>query len=152
MSEEVIKRKETWNIAYQHSIGRTASHFFNEIREKKRLVGRYCPGCNRVLVPPRQFCDRCFVPTTDWREVGREGVIEAATIIYEQFKSLPEPPYALAYVRLEGASTAIGNYLKGIDFSNQKEAIEKIKIGNRANVKFLDEPEGSILDFWFEVI
>ncbi|MCG2775375.1 MAG: OB-fold domain-containing protein [Desulfobacterales bacterium] len=151
MSGEMIKRKEVWNITYEHSIGETASHFFNEIIRNRQLVGRYCQGCDRVLVPPRQFCDRCFIPTTDWRDVGKEGVIEAATIIYEQFKSLPEPPYALAYVRIDGASTAIGNFLKGIDFSNQEEALEKIKIGNRVKVKFQEDLEGSILDFWFEL-
>lgn len=151
MSREVIKRREAWNIVYEHSIGETASYFFNEIKQKRRLLGRYCPNCERVLVPPRQFCDRCFVPTTDWREVGKEGVIEAATIIYEQFKSYPQPPYALAYVRLDGASTAIGNFLKGIDFSDQQKAIEKIRIGNRVKVKFREDREGSILDFWFEL-
>jgi uncharacterized OB-fold protein len=92
------------------------------------------------------------VDTTEWREVGEEGVIEAATIVYEQFKSLPEPPYALAYVRLDGASTAIGNYLKGIDFSNHNAAVKQIQIGNRVKVKFHENLEGSILDFWFELV
>lgn len=152
MSQEVIKRQETWNITYEHSLGETASHFFKQVKENKKLFGKHCPSCDRILMPPRRFCDRCFVSTADWVELGQEGIIEAATIIYKKFKSLPDPPYALAYVRMDKADTAIGNYLKGIDFSNQGKAIEKIKIGNRVKVNFREDRDGSILDFWFESI
>jgi len=152
MSQEILKREETWDITYEHSMGETASYFFNQIKMAQKLMGKYCPSCDRVLMPPRKFCDRCFVPTTDWVEVGPEGVIEAATLIYEQFKNYPAPPYALAYVRLDKADTAIGNYLKGLDFSDQQAAVEKIKIGTKVKVKFKEDRDGSILDFWFEVV
>lgn len=152
MSQEIIKRQETWNITYDHSMGETGSHFFNQIKNNQKLMGKYCPSCDRVLMPPRKFCDRCFVPTTDWVEVGSEGVIEAATLINAQFKNYPAPPYSLAYVRLDKADTSIGNYLKGLDFSNHAKAVEQIKIGNRVKLKFREERDGSILDFWFEVV
>ncbi|MBP5858558.1 OB-fold domain-containing protein [Marivibrio halodurans] len=150
---ELMTRKEVWNITYNHALGKTASEFFTQIKESARILGRRCPSDGRVLVPPRAFSDESLEATDEWVEVGPGGRIEAFTITYEPFQNLPEPPYAFGYVLLDGASTAIGGYFKGIDLSDPARAAEKLVVGTRVKTCFAEEKDriGDVLDFWFEV-
>jgi len=151
MEQKVTSLIQKWDITYTHATGETGGKFLSEIINHK-IMGRKCPTCNRVLVPPRAFCDRCFVSTKDWVEVKHEGVIEAFTLVYQAFKSYPEPPYALAYVRLDGADTAILNFVKGINLNDPKVASERLKIGTRIKVLFKDKPDGRVTDFWYVLV
>ena len=148
---ELLGRQEVWNITYDHALGETASFFFGQIRDNKRLFGRRCAKSNRVLVPPRAFSDETLLPTTDWVEVGPAGKIEAFTMVYEAFNNLPDPPYAFGYVLLDGADTALGGYFKGIDLSDPDAAAAKLAIGTRVMTKFREVRKGDALDFWFEI-
>jgi hypothetical protein len=148
---ELLGRQETWNITYDHALGETASYFFTQIRDHKRIFGKRCAKTNRVLVPPRAFSDETLLPTTDWVEVGPGGKIEAFTFVYEKFNNLPEPPYAFGYVLLDGADTALGGYFKGLDLTDPQAAADKLAIGTRIVTKFADQRTGDVLDFWFEV-
>lgn len=142
--------EQTWDLSYRHALGTTVGVFLDGLRDAK-LLGRQCPKCSRVLVPPRSYCDRCLVQTGDWQEVANEGVIEMMTIVYEPFKGLPAPPYAIAYVLLDGASTALLGYVHGIDLTDVKSATEQLAIGKRVNVHFSPEPKGDVTDYWFEL-
>lgn len=148
---ELLKRTETWNITYQHALGETASWFYTQLRDHKKLYGKRCPESNRVLVPPRAFSDQTLEPTTDWVEVGPGGKIETFTIVYDEFKNLPPPPYAFGYVLLDGADTAIGGYFKGVDLSNAEQAAQQLAVGTRVITRFAEIRKGDVLDFWFEV-
>ncbi len=143
---------EQWNITYTHATGPIAGTFFDRVREGA-LVGRHCPACDRVLMPPRAFCDRDYVDTDRWVDVGTRGVIETFTVVYQKFQGLPDPPYCIAYVRLEGADTAILNYVRGIDLSTPEEVRRGLRVGTPVWVRFAPEPErlGRVTDFWFEV-
>lgn len=141
--------EQHWDIRYQHTADPVAAHFFQIIRDEQRLVGRRCPECERVLVPPRPFCDRDFVETTDWVDLGSEGVIELSTIVYLTIAGLPDPPYALAYVRPDGADTAIMNYVRGVDLSDPAAGAEAIKIGTRVKIEFDGRRTGRVTDFHF---
>ena len=59
-------------------------------------------------------------------------MIEAATIISAQFENLPKPPYCIAYVRLDGVSTAMVNFVKEFDMSDLQVASARVKPGPRA--------------------
>ncbi|MFH1977365.1 MAG: zinc ribbon domain-containing protein [Pseudomonadota bacterium] len=152
MAIELQKITEKWDLTYNHAVGETASRYFYEIKENKQIFGKYCPSCKKVIVPPRSFCDSCFTDTTEWVKVANEGVIECATIICSPFKTLPDPPYALSYVKLDGADTAMGGYVKGIDLTNIDNAMNILKIGNRIKVIFKDDRQGNVLDYWFEPV
>ena len=148
---ELMTRHETWNITYRHALGETASFFFSNIRDHKKLYGRRCGHTGRVLAPPRAFSDQSLKPTTEWVEIGPGGVIEAFTIVYEEFQGLPPPPYAFGYVKLDNADTAIGGFLRGVDLSNAEAAAGKLAIGTRVTTHFAEERTGDVLDFWFEL-
>lgn len=148
---ELMKRKESWNIGYDHALGETASYFFTQVRDNAQIFGRRDPKSGRVLVPPRAFSDQTLEPTTEWVKVGPGGRIEAFTIVYEEFKTLPDPPYAFGYVLLDGADTAIGGFFRGIDLKDPAKAAQLLKLGTRVMTRFADDRKGSVLDFWFEL-
>jgi uncharacterized OB-fold protein len=148
---ELLTRKESWNIGYEHALGETASWFYVQIRDHAKIYGRRDPKSGRVLVPPRSFSDQTLEPTTEWVEVGPGGRIETFTIVYEQFKTLPPPPYAFGYVLLDRADTAIGGYFRGIDLADPAKAAERMKVGTRVATRFAEKRTGDVLDFWFEL-
>jgi uncharacterized OB-fold protein len=147
---ELLKRKETWNITYEHALGEVASYFFVQVRDSRKIYGRRCVKSGRVLVPPRAFSDQTLEPTKDWVEVGPGGRIATFSIVYEPFQGLPDPPYAFGYVLLDGADTAIGGFLRGVSLAEPREAAEKLKIGTRIMTRFAEKRNGDVLDFWFE--
>lgn len=141
--------EQQWNLTYRHTADEVTATFFRALRDDGKLLGIRCPECGRVLVPPREFCDRDFCRTTDWAELGLEGTLELFTIVYQPIKGLPEPPYVIAYVRPDGADTAIANFLGGIDLSDRDAALEHLKIGSRARIVFQDDRVGRMTDFQF---
>ena len=60
-----------------------------------------------MLAPPRPICDRDFCETEGWVELGLTGTLELFTVVNLAIAGLPDPPYVLAYVKPEGADTAI---------------------------------------------
>lgn len=148
---ELKVMQEKWEITYEHALGETAGHFYSKIVNEEKILGKRCPNCQRVLVAPRSYCDRCFVDTTDWVEVGKEGQVEAFTVVFQKFKGLPDPPYCIAYVLLDGADTAVLNYVKNVDWTPDNVP-QNIKVGDRVKVVFREQKEGKITDFWFEKI
>lgn len=143
--------EQTWDLAYRHALGATVGTFLDGLTDG-RLLGRRCPSCDRVLFPARSFCDRCHERTGEWVEVSRSGVLEMFTIVTEPFRGMRvEPPYVLAYARLDGADTAAVGYLKGLDLSDVRAAAAGIGTGTRVMVHFADDPRGEVTDFWYEV-
>ncbi len=143
--------EQTWDLSYRHALGTTVGGFFEGLKNRK-LLGRLCPKCRRVLFPARSFCDRCHQETTDWIEVGHTGRLEMFTIVYEPFPGmLVEPPYVLAYALLVGADTAVAGYVKGLDLTDVEAAVERLTPGTLVDVVLSEHPEGKVTDFWFEV-
>lgn len=102
-----------------------------------------CP-CTVVLRP--------LPPATgDWLQVSTSGVIEMFTVVYEPFRGLPEPPYALAYVMLDGADTALPGYVRGLDLTDVEAVTKTLAIGTRVRVAFAENSVGSVADYWFEL-
>jgi uncharacterized protein len=103
--------EQRWNLTYQHTADEVTATFLRALREEGRLLGIRCPRCQRVLAPPRPICDRDFCRTEGWVELERAGTLELFTIMYLAIDGLPEPPYVLAYVRPDGADTALPGFL-----------------------------------------
>lgn len=137
-----------WDFDYTYFAGAAASRFFAELRNR-RIVGSLCPDCGRVLVPARGFCDACFVDTTEWREVALEGVLETFTILTSSIPGSPEAPFVVGYVTLDGASTALLNFVVGVDLRDIDTAGESLLHKPRVHVVFDDDPQGRITDFRF---
>lgn len=147
--DERILIPGSWRLDYSHAAGRAASRFLVALRDEGRILASPCPRCGRVRVPPRSFCEDCFVRTSDeWVEVGPGGVVEAFTVTRAEFPGYPPPPHALAYVRLDGAGTAMANFVEGLDLSDADGP--PLAIGDRVRAVFAPERQARITDFHFE--
>jgi len=147
--DDLLVLPGNWNFDYQYFAGETASRFFAELRDHQRITGRRCPSCARLLIPARSYCDACYVETGQWEEVGLTGTIEAFAIIQTQFPGLPEPPLAIGFVTLDGADSAILNFIRGIDLSDVDTAGHRMFNEKRVAVEFSETPQGRITDFHF---
>ena len=148
---EFITIPGRWDFEYRYFAGATASRFFAEIRDHRRIMGTRCAKSGRVLVPARSFSDAEYEPTRDWVETGPGGVLEVFTIVGTKFPGLPDPPFILGYVTLDGADTAILNHIVGVDLGDLDAAAHKLMKRPRVKAVFKDEREGRITDFHFEV-
>ena len=52
-------------LSYRWDSGEAIGRYLEELKQG-RLIARRCDGCQRVMIPPRMFCERCFRPTDDW--------------------------------------------------------------------------------------
>jgi uncharacterized OB-fold protein len=137
-----------WHIRYNHPVGKTAAIFFDGLRDRRILATR-CSASGLTYLPPRAYCERSFERCDGWVEAGLEGTIEAATIVTAAFENLPEPPYAIAYVRLDGVDTALLNFVRGLDLSDVPAAAATLVPGTRVRVQFVESPQGRITDFHY---
>jgi uncharacterized protein len=142
---------EHWSITYTHDTGPVVAEFHAKLKERK-LLARNCPICKRVLMPPRSFCDRDYVDTDGWVVVANEGIVETYTVVAQAIRSLPTPPYCIAYVRLDGADTAVLNYVRFSVGATASQMLSQIRVGLRVRAVFAasEECKGRITDFWFE--
>ena len=138
-----------WHIPYSYTIGKYASAFFDGLRNKQ-IIGSWCEKTGEVSVPPKSFSESGFVPVDGVRPVGLTGTIQAVTIVTAPFAGSPDVPYAVAYVQLEGATSSVANYVRGVDLSDGTSLPAQLAIESPVHVVFKDEPEGRVTDFWFE--
>ena len=139
---------ETVTLRYDYALGEVAGRFMAGLKEGKILATR-CSKSALTYLPPRSYCERTFEKCDSWVEVGSEGTIEASTIVVRGFEGKRKPPVAIAFVRLDGTDSAIGNYVDELDLSNYEAAMQRIAPGKRVKVKFAPKREGRITDFSF---
>jgi uncharacterized OB-fold protein len=147
----LLRLPATWNFDYTYFAGETASRFFGELETNARIMGRRCPSCDRLLVPARSFCDACYVATAAWEDVGPGGDIETFTIIEASFPGLPDPPLVIAFVTLDGADTALVNFVHGVDLSDIDGAAQYLFDHGRVRVEFAEQRNGRMTDFHFRL-
>ena len=151
--DELTLQSGRWNLQYRHEEGEVLRRFFKELKEYKRIMGNRCPMCSRVHVTPRRLCERCSVPNKEWIEVKDTGTIEIFTIQSAPTTDLTETLYCLAFIKLDGADTAIMHHVGGIDLSDVERAKKGLRIGMRVQAKWRDKREGQITDIeYFEPI
>ena len=150
ISSMSIVLPEDWHLHYDYVAGPVTSRFLRSLQEG-RIEGLRSPAADIVYLPPRAYCERTFTQLDEWVEVGPEGVIEAATIVNQQFEGYRKVPFALAFVRLDGADTALLNFVE-IEIDDLEKAAERLAPGTRVRAVFKEDREARITDFTYEVI
>lgn len=93
---------------YRWSAGVAIGYFLSQLREGK-IMGRYCTKCNRIMVPPRMFCEDCFRATDEWVEVKDTGIVNTFAISYiATDASRMKKPKIPAVIEIDGASEGMG--------------------------------------------
>ena len=100
--------------------------FFDAAREGKLLIKR-CLDCNELHYYPRALCPFCASARTEWLAAQGRGTIYSFSVMRRT-----QPPYAIAYVRLEEGVTVLTN-LVDCDF-------DRLRIGDAVRVVF--QPKG----------
>ncbi|MFA5785748.1 MAG: Zn-ribbon domain-containing OB-fold protein [Actinomycetota bacterium] len=135
-----VEAKYSWDAGV--AIGR----YLAELKEG-RIAARICHGCDRILVPPRMFCEECFRPTDEWTTVKDTGTVNTFSIAYVRWDmERIEEPELPAVIELDGASPGIG-ILHKLGEVDPKD----IKIGMKVKAvwKPAAEREGAITDILY---
>ena len=130
-----VALEDTWDLVHRHALGRAGEAFVAALGDGRLLAAR-CPGCGRVLLPPRSFCERCFVATELVDFPARAGKLLTFTIVRHGFEGSPEVPYAIGYARLDGADSALGALVEGFDPGAEDGGLQvgmpvELRIGER---------------------
>jgi acetyl-CoA C-acetyltransferase len=133
---------DSYDAEYEWDAGEAMGAFLEGLRDG-RIVATYCASCERTLVPPRKFCERCFRPTDRWTEVDAVGAVETFSICHVTWDMRPvDPPELPAVIRLDGASE--GGFLHKLG----EVSLGDVRIGMAVEAVWLPlgERTGSILD------
>ncbi|MGH2595307.1 MAG: Zn-ribbon domain-containing OB-fold protein, partial [Actinomycetota bacterium] len=133
---------DSLDISYSWDAGEAMGAFLEGLRDG-RVMATYCSSCERTLVPPRKFCERCFRPTDRWVEVEAVGLVETFSICHVSWDMRAlDPPELPAVIRLDGASQ--GGFLHKLG----EVAPDDVRIGMPVEAVWrpLEARTGSILD------
>jgi len=129
-------------VPYEHSVGALASRFYIELRDNKKIMGIRCPECNKVIMPPRSVCAKCFskLDESQFVELTGKGTVTTYTVVnyYEPVHPV-DAPFACAVIKLDGADTGLTHLLGEVDF-------DEIEAGMRVEPVFKQKREGNLLD------
>ncbi len=138
-------RDEPFDAAYEWDAGEAMGRFLAGLEEATLLATR-CSRCERVLLPPRMFCERCFLPIDDWIALEPIGIVETFSICHVTWDMQPlVEPQIPAVVRIDGASE--GGFLHLLGEARPGDVTIGMEV--EAVWKRPEEREGSILDLAF---
>ncbi len=127
---------------YVYTAGRAGEKFFRTLM-KGKITGAKCNNCSILYVPPRTYCEKCFVRLEDsYVDVGLRGTVHTFAQSHEAFDgSRKEKPSIVAMIRIDGAQGGLYHWLGEVDF-------DKVHIGMPVEAVFkpAKSREGSILD------
>jgi uncharacterized OB-fold protein len=125
----------------QYFAGRVGSKFIIALRDEHKILGVKCEKCDKVFVPPREYCEKCLSKLDEnWVEMSNEGVVTNFTVVNYNDKHLPRrAPYILALIKVEGADTPFPHIVEGVDFDD-------VKVGMKVRAVFADKTTNTILD------
>jgi uncharacterized OB-fold protein len=138
-------------LQYNWDDGVAIGRYLEELKNG-RIIARRCHKCNRVLVPPRMFCELCWRPTDEWMFVKDTGVVNTFVISHVDWKAGRLDieggvrPYTPAVIELDCDSGSMNQV--GILHMLDDVDPEKIKIGMKVKAvwKPPEEREGAITD------
>jgi uncharacterized OB-fold protein len=98
----------TPKLSYAWDTGEAIGRYLAELKEG-RLIARSCRKCERVMIPPRMFCERCFRPTDEWVYVKDAGTVNTFSLCYVSWdvRRLKQPEIP-AVIEIDGASPGMG--------------------------------------------
>lgn len=147
MSKEVkpITISADIHVPYNYSVGLAGSKFLTELRDHGKFMATKCKKCGYVMMPPRIFCEECFVDNVEWVEVSGSGVIRTFAVSYlsTDGKRLKDP-WMLAIVNIDKTDG-------GLIVRLGEVKPDDVKIGMKveAVLKPKNQREGSVLDIQY---
>lgn len=105
---KIFTASYTPKLRYRWDTGEAIGRYLEELKHR-RLIARRCDGCQRVMIPPRMFCERCFRPTDQWVYLKDTGRILTFSLCYVTWdvRRLKQPQIP-AVIAIDGASPGMG--------------------------------------------
>ncbi len=126
---------------YAWDAGVAIGRFLDGLQQGK-ILGRECRGCERILVPPRMFCERCFRETDGWVQVEHTGIVQTYSICHVSWDMQRlEAPEIPAVISIDGSD---GGFLHKLGQVEPDDV--RIGMGVEAVWRPVGERTGSILD------
>lgn len=141
---EPLKVPVEMDLRFRISAGKYFGPMLEELRRTGRLAATRCPGCRRVLFPPREVCGDCRCRMSEWVAVGPRGTVRAFTEghydLLDPVTGRPRPtPFVVALIQLDGADTFLNHYLHRVQAS-------EVWLGMRVRAVSKTERQGNMLD------
>ena len=115
MSEPIKVIKTPVHLDFQVLAGRDFARFLTAIADGQ-FVGRRCPTCQKVYVPPRGACPTCAVMMGDEVPVADHGCVTTFCIVNVPYEGqVMKLPYVYAMILLDGADIAFPHLIQGIE-------------------------------------
>lgn len=129
-------------LKYRWAAGVAIGRFLEGLQQGK-IVGSHCGECGRTVVPPRAFCELCFVPVGDFVELPQTGTVNTFVVSWiAKDRSRLAKPVVPAVIDIDGTSHAgLLHFVAGLD-------PKKVRIGLRVRAVWRPEKErtGDITD------
>ncbi len=145
-SGKIFVTEDSLDCAYAWDMGVAIKRYLAELK-KGKIIATECRKCRRIMLPPRLFCELCYIPCADWRYVKDTGVVNTFSICYVHWDASRikegEKPHLPAVIEIDGASQDMGiMHLLG------EVEPDQIKIGMKVKAVWKPEKErtGSITD------
>ena len=123
-------------LEYDVTAGHAQSAFLRGLVEGK-LIGRRCPKCSKVYLPPRGACPTDGVPTAELVECGQRGVVTTFCVVNVPFRGQAIAlPYVCAQILVDGADIPLMALI-------QECAASDVRMGMRVEAVW-EEPGGRV--------
>lgn len=153
VAKKVITSSWEPNLQYEWDDGPAIGRYLAELK-KGHLIGKRCRKCDRLMLPPRMFCELCWRPTDEWTYVKDTGTVNTFCISHVDWKAGRLDikggvrPFTPAVIEIDGASPGMG-ILHHINEVNPQEIFIGMRV--KAVWKPKEEREGSIADIRYFV-
>jgi hypothetical protein len=149
---ERYKKNFSWNLDFALNLGEVDRKFFEGLREKKILANK-CSSCGKKFVPAQAYCDDCFEKLDEWVEVDQQGEVISWTVTFREFRNMPDTPFVSAAIRVGDSATGMLHFIKGIDYDEPEDIIDRVHVGMDVQPVWKDDRTGDILDIeYFEPV
>jgi len=129
MSEPVQRIKAPVRLGYQVVAGRDLSRFLAGIAEG-RFLGKRCPSCHKVYVPPRGACPACGALLTEEVSVADRGTLTTFCVVNVPVEGRAmKLPYVYGSVLLDGADIPFAHLIQGLP-------VEEVRMGLRVRAEW----------------
>ena len=131
------------NAEYAWDAGVAIGRYLRELKAG-RLFGVRCDECRRIVIPPRNFCEWCFLPMDNWVHLPDTGTVNTFSLCYVTWDmQYLEDPQIPAVIDIDGTRPSVG-----IMHMLGEVEPDDVKIGMKVQAvwKPAEEREGSILD------
>ena len=155
LTEATLAQGETlqtyWQVRadYRWDTGVAMGRYLKGLKEGA-ILGVHCRGCGRTMVPPRTFCELCFIPINHWAELEDKGMVNTFSVSFVNWDATRrETPQVPAVIEIAGASPGMGiMHLLGEVGDDLDTIRSKVRIGLEVEAvwKPAGEREGSITD------